>query len=157
MWTKLCWEWSPVQPLWLWWHSVMCGSIANINLVSASSTVSSLCKSMPAFFLLPMQIGASRWRCSENCCVSVFCARTCGLSAHASQLLIYELLWCRQTSCQMELGSANWLPRKYFCILVISKPAWFHITDLFQQRPAVARDGSSLFQGPMPEKASTCF
>ena len=153
MWTKLCREWSPVQTLRILQHFVMCGS----SLVSASSTVSSLCKSMPAFFLLPMQIGASRWRCSENCCVSVFCARTCGLSAHASQLLIYELLWCRQTSCQMELGSANWLPRKYFCILVISKPAWFHITDLFQQRPAVARDGSSLFQGPMPEKASTCF
>ena len=41
-------------------------------------------------------------------------AFTCGLSVHASQLLIYELLRCHQTSCQKELSCANATPaRKY--------------------------------------------
>ena len=41
-------------------------------------------------------------------------AFTCGLSVHASQLLIYELLRRHQTSCQKELSCANATPaRKY--------------------------------------------
>ena len=132
-----------VQPLCLWRHIVLCGSIANINLVPTSSTVHSLCKLLWQVAMQRKLLRFSVLRSHLRFVCS--CKSAADLWAF---VMSPDKLPDRVKLCQ---------PRKYFCILVISKlhtPAWFQITDLFQQPEA--RDGSSLFHG-LWHKASTCF